>query len=226
LRLGGLKQDQNNTLKKSGKIMAVIDVVNQKGEKVSQVDLSDQIFSVPVKGSVLHEVVKMQLANRRAGTHAVKHRSDVTGSTRKLFRQKGTGRARRGDIKSPVLRGGGSIFGPDPRSYTYKVPKKVRRLALKMALSSKLIENKLVVLDGFFLEEVKTKRFVEVQKALNLGKALFLTDQPNEHLDRSSRNIQGVKVLETEGINVYDILAHDSLVIIQSAVSAIEGRLS
>ncbi|MDX9785347.1 MAG: 50S ribosomal protein L4 [Desulfobacterales bacterium] len=206
--------------------MAVIDVVNQKGEKVSQVDLSDQIFSVPVKGSVLHEVVKMQLANRRAGTHAVKHRSDVTGSTRKLFRQKGTGRARRGDIKSPVLRGGGSIFGPDPRSYTYKVPKKVRRLALKMALSSKLIENKLVVLDGFFLEEVKTKRFVEVQKALNLGKALFLTDQPNEHLDRSSRNIQGVKVLETEGINVYDILAHDSLVIIQSAVSAIEGRLS
>lgn len=206
--------------------MAVIDVVNQKGEKVSQVDLPDQIFGVPVKGSVLHEVVKMQLASRRAGTHAVKHRSDVAGSTRKLFRQKGTGRARRGDIKSPVLRGGGSIFGPDPRSYAYTVPKKVRRLALKMALSSKLSENKLVVLDGFSLEEIKTKRFVEVQKALNLGKALFVTDKPNEDLDRSSRNIQGIKVLPTEGMNVYDILAHDSLVILQPAVSAIEGRLS
>ena len=206
--------------------MAVIDVVNQKGEKVSQVDLSDQIFGVPIKGSVLHEVVKMQLANRRAGTHAVKHRSDVTGSSRKLFRQKGTGRARRGDIKSPVLRGGGSIFGPDPRSYAYSVPKKVRRLALKMALSSKLSENQLVVLDGFALDEVKTKQFVEVQKALKLGKALFVTDQPNEDLNRSSKNIQGIKVLATEGINVYDILAHDSLVIIQSAVPAIEGRLS
>lgn len=206
--------------------MAVVDVVNQNGEKVSQVDLSDQIFGVPVKPSVLHDVVKMQLASRRAGTAAVKHRSDVRGSSRKLFRQKGTGRARRGDIKAPLLRGGGSVFGPDPRSYAYKIPKKVRRLALKMALSSKLSENKLMVLEGFELDEIKTKRFVEMQKALNLKNALFVIDQPNEHLDRSSRNVKGVKVLKTEGINVYDILAHDSLVIIQPAVPKIEGRLS
>lgn len=206
--------------------MAVIDVVNQKGEVVSQVDLSDQVFGVPVKASVLHEVVKMQLACRRAGSAAVRHRGDVRGSTRKLFRQKGTGRARRGDIKSPLLRGGGSVFGPDIRSYVYSVPKKVKRLALKMALSSKLSENKLVVLDAFELEEVKTKRFVEVQNVLKLKNALFVTDKPNEHLDRSSRNVQGVKVMKTDGINVYDILAHENLVIIRPAVSEIEGRLA
>jgi large subunit ribosomal protein L4 len=206
--------------------MAVVDVVNQKGEIVSQIDLSDKIFGVSVKAGVLHEVVKMQLACRRAGSAAVRHRGDVKGSTRKLFRQKGTGRARRGDIKSPLLRGGGSVFGPDIRSYAYTVPKKVKRLALKMALSSKLSEKKLVVLAGFELDEVKTKRFVEIQKTLNLNNALFVTDKPNEHLDRSSRNVKGVKVMKIEGINVYDILAHDNLVIIQPAISEIEGRLT
>jgi large subunit ribosomal protein L4 len=206
--------------------MAVVDVMNQRGETVSQQELSDDIFGVPVKASVLHEVVKMQLACRRAGTAAVKHRSDVQGSSRKLYRQKGTGRARRGNIKSPLLRGGGSVFGPDPRSYAYKVPKKVRRMALKMALSSKLLENKLIVLDGFELEAAKTKRFVEVQRALNIKTALFVTDQLNEVLDLSSRNVQGVKVMKSEGVNVYDILAYDSLVIFQPAVSDIEGRLS
>jgi large subunit ribosomal protein L4 len=206
--------------------MAVVDVINQKGEIVSQIDLSDQIFGVSVKASVLHEVVKMQLASRRAGSAAVKHRGEVKGSTRKLFRQKGTGRARRGDIKSPLLRGGGSVFGPDVRSYAYSVPKKVKRLALRMALSSKLSENKLIVLDGFELDEVKTKRFVEIQKTLNLNKTLFVTDKLNEHLDRSSRNVQGVKVMKIEGINVYDILAHENLVIIQPAIAEIEGRLT
>lgn len=205
--------------------MAVIDVVNQKGEIVSQIDLSDQVFGVSVKSSVLHEVVKMQLACRRAGSAAVRHRGDVKGSTRKLFKQKGTGRARRGDIKSPLLRGGGAVFGPNPRSYAYKVPKKVRRLALKMALSSKLSDKKLMVLDGFVLDEVKTKKFAEIQKVLSLSSTLFVTDKMNEHLNRSSRNIKGVKVLETEGLNVYDILNYDSLVLIQSAVPEIEGRL-
>lgn len=206
--------------------MAVVDVMNQNGETVSQLELNDEIFGAPVRASVLHEVVKMQLACRRAGTAAVKHRSDVQGSTRKLYRQKGTGRARRGNIKSPLMRGGGSVFGPDPRSYAYRVPKKVRRLALKMALSSKMAENKLIVLAGFELEEIKTKRFVEMQKRLNLDSALFVTDQANEHLERSSRNVQGVKVMRSEGINVYDILAHDRLVIFHPAVSDIEGRLS
>jgi large subunit ribosomal protein L4 len=200
--------------------------MDQRGEKVSQLDLPDGVFGVPVKASVLHEVVKMQLACRRAGTAAVKHRSDVVGSTRKLYRQKGTGRARRGNIKSPLLRGGGSIFGPDPRSYAYKVPKKVRRLALKMALSSKIQESKLIVLEGFELEPAKTKGFVEMQRALNISSALIVIDQPNMPLERSSRNVQGIKVVKSEGINVYDILAHDNLVILQPAISEIEGRLS
>lgn len=205
--------------------MAVIDVVNQNGEIVSQVDLSNQVFGVSVKSSVLHEVVKMQLACRRAGSASVKHRGDVAGSTRKLFRQKGTGRARRGDIKSPLLRGGGVVFGPDSRSFAYKVPKKVRRLALKMALSSKFNDKKLLVLDRLELDEIKTKKFIEIQKALNIRSALFVTDVENEHLDRSSRNVKGVKVMKTEGINVYDILNYDNLIIIQPAVSEIERRL-
>jgi large subunit ribosomal protein L4 len=132
--------------------MAVVDIVNSTGKKVSQVDLKDEIYNVPVKSSVLHEVVTMQLAGKRAGSAAVKHRSDVSGSQRKLFRQKGTGRARRGNIKSPLLRGGGVVFGPDPKSWAYKVPKKVRRLALKMALSSKLQEEAILVLDNLELE--------------------------------------------------------------------------
>ena len=134
--------------------MPVVDVLNSKAEKVSQTDLADTIFNVPVKPNVLHEVVTMQLASRRSGSASVKHRSDVKGSGRKLFRQKGTGRARRGDIKAPLLRGGGSVFGPDPRSYAYKVPKKVRRMALKMALSSKLNEDSLVVLDELDFDKI------------------------------------------------------------------------
>ena len=135
--------------------MATVNVLNTKGEKVSQRELSDDLFNVPAKASVLHEVVTMQLASRRSGSAAVKHRSDVKGSRRKLFRQKGTGRARRGDIKSPLLRGGGVVFGPDPKSYAYRVPKKVRKLALKMALSSKLQEKNLVVLDRLELKKIK-----------------------------------------------------------------------
>ena len=137
--------------------MPVLDVQNVNGKKISQIELAGDVFSVPGKSSILHEVVTMQLSNRRSGTASVKHRSDVRGSGRKLFRQKGTGRARRGDIKSPLLRGGGVVFGPDGRNYKYQVPKKVKKLALKMALSSKLNANELIVLDQFKLEEIKTK---------------------------------------------------------------------
>jgi len=206
--------------------MAVIDVVNQKGEKVSEIELSDEIFDVPVKASVLHDVVRMQLAGRRSGTASVKHRGDVKGSTKKLFRQKGTGRARRGNIKSPLLRGGGSVFGPDPRSYTYKVPKKVRKLALKMALSSKLKENKLMVLNELDFDEIKTRKFVEVMQTLDVRKALIVTDKENERLEKSSRNVPHVKVLRGEGINVYDLLNHDNLILLESSVAAIQGRLA
>ncbi len=205
--------------------MAVVDVINKKAEKVSQAELKDEIYSVSVKTSVLHEVVTMQLAKRRAGSAAVKHRSDIKGSGKKLFRQKGTGRARRGDIKSPLLRGGGSVFGPDPRSYAYTVPKKVRKLALKMALSTKLQNENLLVLDSFGLEEIKTSGFVAVLDALEVNNALIISDKADNTLELSSRNVPGVKVLRTDGLNVYDILKYKKLVLLESSVGAIEGRL-
>ena len=205
--------------------MGVVDVLNCKGEKVSQRELPDELFDVPIKRSVLHEVVTMQLSCRRAGSATVKHRSDIRGSGRKLFRQKGTGRARRGDIKAPLLRGGGVVFGPDNRSYFYKVPKKKRKLALKMALSSKLKNHKIIVLDQFELEKVKTKAFIKVINTLDVNNALIVTEKKNENLELSSRNVPGIKVMRTEGINVYDILKYKYLVLVESSVNEIEGRL-
>ena len=205
--------------------MAVVDVLNTKGEKVSERQLLDELFSVPASKSVLHEVVVMQQAGRRSGSASVKHRSDIRGSTRKLFRQKGTGRARRGDIKSPLLRGGGSVFGPDPRSYAYRLPKKVRKLALKMALSSKLKDQQLLVLDRMDLEEVKTKEFVRIINTLKIDNALIVTDKKDKNLELSSRNVPNIKILRSEGLNVYDILKYHNLVLLEPAINDIEGRL-
>jgi large subunit ribosomal protein L4 len=205
--------------------MATIDVLNTTGEKVAQADLTDEIFAVAVKPSVIHQVVTAQLAAKRAGSAAVKRRSDVKGSTRKLYRQKGTGRARKGDIKSPLLRGGGVIFGPTPRSYEKKVSKKVRKLALKMALSSKFQENELVVLDRLELDRIKTKDFKGIIDALQADSALIITADKNENLERSSRNVPNIKVMRTEGLNVYDILKHRKLVLLQGSIEGIEGRL-
>ena len=205
--------------------MTLVDIINCKAEKVSQVELEDDIFNIPVKSNILHEVVTMQLANRRAGSASVKHRSDVKGSRRKLFRQKGTGRARRGDTKSPLLRGGGSVFGPDPRSYSYKVPKKVKRLALKMALSSKLKEDNIIVLDKFELDKIKTKEFLSVMGALNTKNALIITEKENKNLELSSRNIPEIKVLRVEGMNVHDILKYKRLVLLEASLEPIKGRL-
>jgi len=209
----------------SGEIMSKVDVLNCEGEKVSQRELPDALFDVPIKRSVLHEVVTMQLSCRRAGSATVKHRSDIRGSGRKLFRQKGTGRARRGDIKAPLLRGGGVVFGPDNRSYSYKVPKKKRKLALKMALSSKLKNHKIIVLDQFELEKVKTKAFIKVINTLDVNNALIVTEKKNENLDLSSRNVPDIKVMRTEGINVYDILKYKHLVLLESSINEIERRL-
>ncbi|MDM8542220.1 50S ribosomal protein L4 [Desulfococcaceae bacterium HSG7] len=205
--------------------MATVDVKNIKSETVSQIELADVIFSITPDAGVLHEMVRMQLACKRAGTASVKHRSDVKGSGKKLFRQKGTGRARRGDIKDPLLRGGGSIFGPDPKSYSYKMPKKKKRLALKMALSAKLQENELIVLNEFELDQIKTKKFVDVLNAFNIKNALIVTDKTNETLELSSRNVPDVKVMRFEGLNVYDILKHRCLILLEPSVKAIEGRL-
>ncbi|GAB6096626.1 50S ribosomal protein L4 [Desulfatiferula olefinivorans] len=206
--------------------MAVVDVINVTGDKVSQVDLADDIFNVTVKGSVLHDVVKMQLASRRSGTACVKNRSDVKGSTRKLFRQKGTGNARPGNITSPLRRGGGVIFGPHPKSWAYSIPKKVRRLALKMAISTKLQNNNLLVVDKIELDEIKTKAVAAIITKLDAAKALIISDGDNTNLELSARNIPGIKVMPTEGLNVYDILKYDKLLILESSLKGIEGRLS
>ncbi len=205
--------------------MAKVEVCNMSGEKVSEVDLADEIFGVEVKSSVLHEVVVMQLANKRAGTACVKNRSDVRGSTRKLYRQKGTGRARKGDIKSPVLRGGGVVFGPHPRDYSYNVPKKVKRAALKMALSSKLADNTLKVVDDMDLPEIKTKAFTQALAAMGVDNALIIAKGTEKNLVLSARNVKGVKVMPTAGLNVYDILKYGNLILAQSAIEDIEGRL-
>lgn len=205
--------------------MAVVDVQNQRGENVSQVELADGIFNVEVKPDLLHEIVRMQLAKRRCASASVKRRSEVTGSQAKLFRQKGTGRARRGNIKSPLLRGGGVTFGPGENNYKLKVPKKKRKAALKMALSSKLSDNTLIIVDKIELEQIKTKNFQEITESLKITKALFVIDETDKTLELSARNIPGIKVLKKEGLNVYDILKYQNLVIMESSIKGIEGRL-
>ena len=206
--------------------MAAVDVLNSAGNKVSEAELTDEIFSIPVKTSVLHEVVRSQLAAKREGTAASKTRAMIQGSTKKLFRQKGTGNARSGSVKSPLRKGGGVIFGPSPRSYAYKVPKKVRSLALKMALSSKLSDNTLFVIDDFKLEEVKTKALSGVLGTLNLQDLLIVSDSEDLNLALSSRNIPDIKVIKTVGLNVYDILKFKNLLLVESTIKNIEGRLS
>lgn len=206
--------------------MPVVDVYDVNRTKVGEATLRDDIFSVPVQGHILHEVVTMQLANRRAGTASTKTRAEVRGGGRKPWRQKGTGRARVGSIRSPLWRGGGVIFGPKPRSYAYKVPKKVRRLALKMALSSKLAKGQLLVLDKYPFTAPKTKEFVKVLDNLDIRKVLFVTAGEEEVLTLSSRNVPYVQVMPTEGLNVYDILRYDYLVVLQPAISRIEERLA
>ncbi len=206
--------------------MAATDVKNINGDNVSERELPDGIFDVPVKKSVLHAVVRMQMSARRSGTASTKTRSAVKGSGSKLFRQKGTGRARRGDIKSPLLKGGGVTFGPVPRDYAIKVPKKVRRLALKMALTSKCQEKELIVVDALTLNRIKTKDFVKFAQALGTRSALIVTGDKNENLELSARNVPGIKVLRSEGINVFDILRYDNLILEEAALTAIEGRLT
>ena len=206
--------------------MPVVDVVTIKGEKVSQIELSDEIFKVDIKSCVLHEAVVSQLAAKRAGNASVKRRSDIVGSNRKLYRQKGTGRARKGNIKSPILRGGGVVFGPSPRSFAVKVNKKVKRLALKMALSSKLKQEELTIIDRFELERIKTKDFVDILNELNIKSVLIVTDTKNENLEKSSRNVPGTKVLRAEGLNVYDVLKYNQLLLLEPSIKGIEGRLA
>jgi large subunit ribosomal protein L4 len=206
--------------------MALVDVYNVNKEKVGEVDLKEDIFGVEVKSYLLHEVVVWQRACRRAGTASTKTRGEVSGGGHKPWRQKGTGRARVGSNRSPIWRGGGTVFGPKPRSYAYSLPKKVRRAALKMALSSKLANGQLVVLEDYPYSAPKTKEFVQVMKKFDLEKVLFITSEGHEALELSARNVPYVQVLPTAGLNVYDILRYDHLVLLSPAVAAIEARLT
>ncbi|MDY0219833.1 MAG: 50S ribosomal protein L4 [Desulfobacterium sp.] len=206
--------------------MAAVDVLNRSGEKVSETTLADEVFSIPVKKSVLHDVVRMQLAKKRSGTAKTKGRSEISGSTRKLYRQKGTGNARAGSVKSPLRRGGGVIFGPSPRSYEYSIPKKVRALALKMALSAKLAASELSVIDTFAMDTIKTRDFDSIIDRLGLKNTLIVINGEDRNLVLSARNVPDVKVIPTEGLNVYDILKYDNLLLLESAIKEIEGRFT
>jgi large subunit ribosomal protein L4 len=205
--------------------MAVTEVFNTDNKKVGEVELNDALFGLEVKQHVLHDVVKMQLANRRAGTASTKTRSEVRGGGAKPWRQKGTGRARAGTRNSPIWRGGGTTFGPKPRDFSYKLPKKVRKLGLRMALSTRFSEENMVVLDAFNLEDIKTKKFLEVMKKLEIDNGLIVVPETNENLEKSSRNVHGFKVISTEGLNVYDVLLHHRLVLLQPCLDQLEKRL-
>ena len=208
--------------------MAQIDLYNLSREKVGEVELRDEVFNGPVKPHLFYEVVKWQLARRRRGTASTKTRAEVRGGGRKPWRQKGLGRARAGSIRSPLWRGGGVVFGPKPRDYSYPLPKKVRRAALRSALSLRYKEGKLTVLDGFDLGQIKTKLFVEAMEKLGLKgeKVLIVTDGKDEVLERSARNVPWAKVLRCEGLNVYDVLNYRHLLILRSALPKIEERLA
>ncbi len=207
--------------------MALIDVVNQNGEKVDSVELDEKIFNAEIRENLVQNVVVWQLAKRRAGTASTKTRSEVRGGGKKPWRQKGTGRARAGTNRSPVWTGGGTIFGPKPRSYEFSLNKKARKAALRSVLTAKLRDNHLTVVDKIELEAPKTKLFFETVRALGLegGKTLFVIPEKDEILSRSSRNLYKVLVLPTDGMNVYDLLRFENLVLLQGAIPTIHERL-
>ena len=207
--------------------MAKVTLFNQAGDQVGEAELNDAVFGIEPNESVVFDAVMMQRASLRQGTHKVKNRSEVSGGGRKPWKQKGSARARQGSIRSPQWRGGGIVFGPTPRSYAYKLNKKVRRLALKSALSSKVIDNEVKVLDELFFEAPKTKEMVAVLNNLNVdSKALIVIANENEAVKMSARNIPGVTVLTAEAINVLDLVAHNKLIMTQGAVEKIEEVLA
>jgi len=205
--------------------MASIDIYNLKAEKTSEIDLNEEIFNTPIKKNLLHQVVVSQLHNRRSGCASTKTRSEVKAAGQKLWRQKGTGRARVGDAASPTRRGGGIAFGPSPRQYKKKVSKKVKKTALSMALTDKFQSGRLVVLENFDLSEIKTKNFIQVMDLFETKKALIVTEVQNENLEKSSKNVPWVKVMRYQGINVYDILNHDHLFLVLPVINKLEEAL-
>jgi large subunit ribosomal protein L4 len=205
--------------------MATLDVINLSGEKVGEIELADAVFSAPVKEHLLHEVVVAQRAARRSGSASTKGRSEVRGSTRKVYRQKGTGRARHGSIRAPIYVGGGVVFGPKPRRYDKHTSKKVRRSALRSAISLRVEEQKLLVLEDLQLGEIKTKRVAQMLEKLGVDRGLIVDDKGNTELIKSARNLARSKYIAPEGLNVYDILRHDVLLVTAPAAKQIEERL-
>ena len=202
--------------------MAKVSVLNMEGKQVDEIELNDAVFGVEVKENLVHQAVLSQLANNRQGTQKAKTRSEVSGGGRKPWRQKGTGHARQGSTRSPQWTGGGVVFAPKPRDYSIKLNKKERRLAIKSALTTKVNESKLIVLDSFELDEIKTKKFVAVMNNLKAEKALVVLNEKNDNVIKSANNVPTVKTALTNTINVYDILKYDTLVLTQDAVATIQ----
>ena len=202
--------------------MANVSVYNMEGKEVGKLDLNDAVFGVEVNEHLVHMAVLQQLANNRQGTQKAKTRSEVRGGGRKPWRQKGTGHARQGSTRAPQWTGGGVVFAPVPRDYSFKINKKEKRAALKSALTSRVQENKLIVVDELKLDEIKTKKFAEVMKNLNVDKALVVINDNDQNIVMSAKNIPTVKVAQTNTINVFDILKYSTVVVTKDAVATIE----
>ncbi len=205
--------------------MPKLKVYNLERKDVGEIDLSDAVFGAEVNENLLYEVLKAQLAGKRSGSASSKNRAEVAGSTRKLYRQKGTGNARHGTIRAPIYVGGGQAHGPKPRSLAYRPPRKMRLGALRSALSLKCQEGQLIVIDQFELDEIKTKKLAQVLSTLEVGKASLIVDSAdNTKLRLSARNLPTHQVVPPEGVNLYDVLKHETLVVTKGAVSALEAR--
>ena len=202
--------------------MANVAVYNMQGETVGTMELNDAVFGVEVTEHIVHEVVVAQLANKRQGTQSAKTRSEVSGGGKKPWRQKGTGHARQGSTRSPQYTGGGIVFAPVPRDYSFKLNKKEKRAALKSALTSRVVENKFIVLDELKLDEIKTKKFVEVMNNLNVNKALVVLNDMDKNVIASAANIPTVKTAQTNELNVFDVLKYDTVVVTKAAARTIE----
>jgi large subunit ribosomal protein L4 len=205
--------------------MSAISVYSKGKKKVSEIDLDARIFDSDVKDHLIHDVVRMQMARKRSGSASTRTRSMIRGGGAKPWRQKGTGRARAGTIRSPLWRGGGVVFGPSPRKYDLAIPKKVRKGALRSALSLRNKEGKLWILKDLKFKEIKTKGFVKFMDAFGFDNALVVLDKEDINVERSARNIPGVKILRVEGLNVYDILSHENLVFLEGAIQRIQEVL-
>ena len=200
--------------------MPKVALYNMSGAQIGEIDLNEDVFGIKPNKAVLYDFVKMQLANKRAGTSSTKTRAEVRGGGRKPWRQKGTGRARVGSTRNPIWRTGGIAFGPKPRDYSYKLPRKIRRLAMKSMLSSKVLQNNLIIVDELIFEEPKTRLMVQVLENLKAGKkTLLVTADGNVNVVKSASNIPGVKPLRADSINVYDLMNHETLLLTRDAVS-------